>query len=110
MITVAEKQGVGVARVTVPRLDAVEAPSFRAAAADIGAPGGRLLLDLTEVEFVDSTGLGAVVSLMKSLGPTGEFCVAGARPAVMRLFALTRLDRVIRIYPDVEAALTELHA
>jgi anti-sigma B factor antagonist len=110
MIEIAQQDGVSVAQVTVPRLDAAEAPAFRAAVAPLSAPGGQVVLDLARVEFVDSTGLGAIVSLMKAVGPTGGFALANARPPVRRLFELTRLDRVFSLHGAVDDALAALQA
>lgn len=81
-----------------PRLDAARAPQFReqVKAAQIG-PGDRLLLDLGALKFVDSTGLGALVNLLKLVGPTGALVLARVQPAVRQLLAITKLDRVFRL-------------
>ena len=60
--------------------------------AGIEAGHTRLVLDLSGVDFVDSSGLGAIVACLKRLGPRGDLAIAGARGAVSRLFTLTRMD------------------
>ena len=68
----------------------------------------RIVLDLSGVEFLDSTGLGTMVSLMKALGPEGDLALAGAQAPVRKLLTLTRLDRVFRLHEtpdDAERAL-----
>ncbi|HYD98307.1 MAG TPA: STAS domain-containing protein [Alphaproteobacteria bacterium] len=88
------------------RLDAAAAPAFRERVAAAAEGGHRLLvLDLQHVEFVDSSGLGAIVSALKRLGPGRDLAIAGARPAVRKLFQLTRMDRVFALHDDVAAAL-----
>lgn len=82
----------------VERLDASRAPQFRqqVQATGVGA-GDRLLLDVGALKFVDSTGLGALVNLLKSVGPTGALVLARVQPAVRSLLAITKLDRVFRL-------------
>ena len=89
-----------------PRIDAARAPAFKAAMAErIDRGHIRLVLDLSKVDFVDSSGLGAIVSCLKRIGPRGNLAVAGAKGAVAKLFALTRMDRVFPLHASVDDAL-----
>lgn len=65
-----------------------------------------LILDLSNVRFIDSSGLGALLSGYKnaSLRRAG-FLLAGLQPRVHSMFELTRLERVFDIYPTIEDAL-----
>ena len=74
--------------------------------------GGRthVVVDLAATSFIDSSGLGALVSCLKRLGPRGSLAVAGATGAVSRLFTLTRMDRVFALHPNVDAAVEQLSA
>jgi len=90
-------------RITVnfERLDAAAAPEFKRQLEEgmhVGHP--RVLLDLGQVEFIDSTGLGVLVSLLKQMGPGGRIAVIGVRPAVARLFQITRLDSIFTLCGD----------
>ena len=67
----------------------------------------RIILDLSKVEFLDSSGLGAVVGSMKQLGRTRTLDLAGLTPTVEKVFRITRMDRVFRIFPDTETALQD---
>ena len=58
----------------------------------------RVILDLSEVEFLDSSGLGAVVAVMKHLGPERRLELAGLTPTVQKVFRLTRMDSVFTIH------------
>ena len=62
------------------------------------------ILDLESVEFMDSSGLGAVISVMKSLPAVAVLRVANARDMVKTLFSLTRVDQLIQVYESVELA------
>ena len=59
-----------VVRVNEDRIDAAVAIQFKDRMRDlIGADAGRVILDLSKVTFVDSSGLGAIVAVMKLLAP-----------------------------------------
>ena len=65
----------------------------------------RLILDLSRVDHMDSTGIGIVAYCFGTLNRCGgEFCVAGATGKVLHLFQITRLDNVLPLYPSVDAA------
>jgi anti-sigma B factor antagonist len=105
MIETETKDGYTLVRLTETRLDAQRAPAFKSALAPLlAAQPDKVVLDASGVEFVDSTGLGSLVSLLKMMGATGELAIAGPRPAVRKLFTVTRLDRVMRLYDSVDDA------
>jgi anti-sigma B factor antagonist len=87
------------------RLTAATAPRFKEEILGIVEGGShRLILDLKGVNFIDSTGLGALVGILKRLGPRGDLALCGLQRSVATMFTLTRMDRIFRIYPDVAAA------
>ena len=91
--------------VRTSRLDAAAAPEFKREMGDRFADRpSRALLDLSGVEFIDSTGLGVLVSLLKLMGPQGRIAVLGARPAVRRLFEITKLNSLFTICETREQA------
>ena len=93
------------------RIDAAVADDFRAEIARIAQRGSRkILLDLTEVRFVDSTGLGTIIADLKHLGPDGDLAICGAHDSVGSVFRLTRMDKVFRIFATQEEALASLNA
>lgn len=70
----------------------------------------RILLDLSFVEFIDSSGLGAIISILKLLAGKGDISLCGIRDQVMSLFKLTRMDRIFRIYPSAAEALEAIRS
>lgn len=97
--------GVLVVRVNEARIDAAASLAFKEAMRVIIADAqGRVILDLAGVDFVDSSGLGAVVAVMKLLHPDRRLELAGLSPAVQKVFALTRMDRVFTIHPPLAEA------
>lgn len=60
----------------------------------------RLIIDLADVQFIDSSGLGALLSGYKNASlHSGALQLSGLQPRVHALFELTRLNRVFEIYP-----------
>lgn len=90
------------------RIDAAVAVRFKERMNEItSGRHGRVILDLSKVEFLDSSGLGAVVGSMKQLGRMCKLDLAGLTPTVDKVFRITRMDRVFRIYPTMDAALED---
>ncbi|GHC18518.1 anti-sigma factor antagonist [Gemmobacter nanjingensis] len=90
------------------RIDAACAIQFKDAMRELaGRAGTRVLIDMSRVRFLDSSGLGAVVAVMKLLGPDRRLELAGLTPAVDKVFRLTRMDSVFLIHADLPAGLRE---
>lgn len=104
-VGVSEREGWTVL-VVVGELDVATAPRLRQEAqrlAHDGAPS--VVLDLSAVEFLDSTGLGVIVGILKRIRTHGgELRLAGAPEQVRRVFEITRIDDILPMYPDVDAA------
>ncbi|WP_295447325.1 STAS domain-containing protein [uncultured Thiodictyon sp.] len=71
---------------------------------------GRLVLDLTQTEFMDSSACGALVgSLQTARKKGGDVYLFGMSSNVRALFELTRLHTVFQIFDDEAAALRAMH-
>jgi anti-sigma B factor antagonist len=68
----------------------------------------RIVLDFSKVKSMDSSGLGAVVSLMKTVESDGVIVLCNLHPAVRNLFQITRFDRVISIHDSLDDACRSL--
>ena len=91
------------------RIDAAVAVRFKDRMQDLTTTQSkRVVLDLSKVEFLDSSGLGAVVGSIKQLGRNRQLDLAGLTPTVDKVFRITRMDRVFRIYDTKEAALQDV--
>jgi anti-sigma B factor antagonist len=106
-----ERGSVLVLSIDEKRLDASKAPRLREEVIS-RIEGGRhlIVIDLAATEFMDSSGLGALVSCLKRLGPKGGMAIAGVNGAVGRLFSLTRMDRVFSLHDTVDEAVDRLAA
>ena len=66
----------------------------------------RMLVDLSDVSYIDSAGLAALIEAMQKVeGYEGKFMLAGLQETVRSIFEISRLDQVFQIFPDADAAL-----
>jgi anti-sigma B factor antagonist len=66
----------------------------------------RLVVDLSEVTYIDSAGLAALIQAMQKVeGYGGKFMLSGLQETVRSIFEISRLDQVFQIFPDADAAL-----
>ena len=66
----------------------------------------RLIIDLSKVETIDSSGLGVLIELLKKIRVgEGELRVAGIPSHLQVVFELTHLDQVFRIYSNTDEAI-----
>ncbi len=88
------------------RLNMVSAPQLTATVAELVSGGrSRIVLDLTATEFMDSSGLGALVSCLKKARQAGgDLRLAAPTEQVSTVLELTNLARVLRPSPSVESA------
>lgn len=90
------------------RIDAAAAIQFKDNLKELTANHSQpVVLNLSRVEFIDSSGLGAIVATMKHLGKDRPLQLAGFTPIVAKVFALTRMDKVFKIFGSVEEAMTQ---
>jgi anti-sigma B factor antagonist len=88
------------------RFTASGAPLLRNAVTDLVAAGTlKIVVDLSRVEFIDSSGLGALVGGLKSTRVVGgDLRISGVPENVRKVLSLTNLDRVLRNFPTAKEA------
>lgn len=88
------------------RLDSNNADVFKKEAVEVlNSPADRLILDFSGTKFVDSIGLGALVSILKqSAQKQKKVVLASLSTQVRQIFELTRLYRLFEIYDTVDEA------
>ncbi len=75
----------------------------------LGRGASELLIDLTEVSFIDSTTIGILMRTRKRLAPLGgRVLVVTADRNILRLFEITALDRMFEIYSTRTEALEDV--
>ncbi len=93
-------------QVVEDRIDASTAIQFKDGMQAASAVAkNRIVLDLSSVTFLDSSGLGAVVAVMKFCAPEIKVELAGLTPIVAKVFRLTRMDKVFQIHETADDAL-----
>lgn len=103
------RDGTLIIKVAQPRIDAAIALQFKESMRQTTAQGPeRNLLDLGQVDFVDSSGLGAIVGAMKQLPAEKTLELANLTPTVAKVFQLTRMDTIFSIHGNVEDAFLEI--
>ena len=66
----------------------------------------RIVVDLTKVTYLDSSGLAVLIEGMQSVQEYGgNFAVAGVQESVQHILDIARLDQFFQIFPDVDSAL-----
>lgn len=108
-LTVEQERGVTIISPTTKRLDAAVALRVKAEiVAVIQESERRVVLDLHQVDFMDSSGLGAMVSVLKAIGPNHTLALCNIKGSVLSLFQLTRMDKVFSILPTRREAVDKL--
>lgn len=68
-------------------------------------PGTKLILDLGNIDFIDSSGFGVLLSVMKNAkNNSGIFIICCIKPNVLALFKLLQLHNIFRLYDTLEEA------
>jgi anti-anti-sigma factor len=105
------KQEIGevvVEKVNLSRATLKEAEDFkRTLVKDIESGKKRIVVDLADCEFIDSTFLGSLVVTLKKITVIGgDIKLVGLQPKVRSMFELTRMYRVFESYETVEEAVS----
>lgn len=107
--TTQHENDITVIRPGAQRLTAQNAKMFKDEIAElIDGGASQLVIDFSEVSFLDSSGLGALVGVLKKVGHRGEMLISGLNSEVEQMFRICRMDRVFNTYPNVNAAIQNL--
>ncbi len=107
MFSTDQRDDVIVLTATVQEMDARNAQGAKEMFRELVENGSRkIVVDLSSLSFVDSSGLGALVSVLKTArAVNGEVRLCGLSPEVRSIFQLTRLFKVFDIHEDIDAAI-----
>ena len=87
-------------------LDLASAPRLKRALTELlRSDTEQLVLDCSELKFMDSTALSVLIGVDRRLAPVQRMAIAGAHPEVQRVFELSGLAATFRIFPTLDAAL-----
>ncbi len=89
--------------------DAFSEPTFRKTLDKFVEEGPKnFILDLSQIDFVDSSGLGALVQLVKKVQGVGGTLQIVSNPRVTQTVKLVRLEQFLSLQPSVDAALENI--
>ncbi len=109
-LTVDKRSAANIIRVNAARIDAPVALQFKESMRSLTVEKDALyVLDLQNVEFIDSSGLGAVVASMKQMRGGQRLELAALQPIVDKVFRLTRMDSIFEIHTAAEHAGADDH-
>jgi anti-sigma B factor antagonist len=92
-------------------VDVYAAPALKDGLSELLQEGSSVVVDLTEVGFLDSTGLGALVAARTTAAEQGAALpLVCTHQRILKLFTITGLDGVFRIHDSVDSALAGLNA
>ena len=92
----------------IGEIDAYTVDDFREALSSL-ATVSKLLVDLSEVPFMDSAGLGALIGSIRKAGENnGEIVVACGRESLLELLKTTGFDQIVTVTESTSEALTAL--
>ncbi|MDQ0092344.1 STAS domain-containing protein [Paeniglutamicibacter psychrophenolicus] len=88
------------------RLNMVSAPTLRAYVGEVVSSGSsRIVVNLAQTSFMDSSGLGALIGCLKAARQAGgDLRIAAVQPQVKMVLELTSMDRVLTSYSTTEEA------
>ncbi len=91
------------------KLNLVAAPPLKTRIDDLVSSGHtRIIVDLNRVDFIDSSGLGALIAGLKAIRQQGgDLRIAAAGAQVSAVLKLTNLDRILSPFVSVEEALND---
>lgn len=96
-----------VARLRGNRLDAAVSESVKRTLIDMaGAREYPLVVNCSELRFIDSSGLDALLAVLRSV--TGPASLAEVQPIVLQMLKVTRLDRIFRIWRSESEAIAAM--
>ena len=102
---------VRVFEVPLEALDHTSVKQFKHQIGELAVPGAHLVLDMGRVKFMDSSGLGALLSTLRALAASGgDLKVCALTPAVRVLFELVRVHRVFDVLETSEDAIAAFGA
>jgi anti-sigma B factor antagonist len=88
-------------------VDVSTAPRLREQLAAVPVDASRVIVDLSDVTFLDSTGLGVLVAAWKKCREAGaDLDLVVTRPQVAKVLEITRLDDMFNVFSSLEEAVS----
>jgi len=104
--------GIAIIITVCGQIDMFSAPEFREVLTDIINKGSKyLIVNMTEITFIDSSGLGVLLSILRTVRPMGgTIALCGCDPTIMRTMTATRIDTIIPVRKTLDEVMALLPA
>ncbi|MBX3009706.1 MAG: STAS domain-containing protein [Melioribacteraceae bacterium] len=101
------KDDITIVNILLNRATLAKAVTFKEYIGELIAKGSnKLVIDLSKCEYVDSTFLGAMVALLKKVNSiNGDLRLVYNKEMPSLVFVLTRMDKVFKVFPNLEEAM-----
>jgi anti-sigma B factor antagonist len=108
-IEVQEKEGYHIVT-PVGELDVYTVPLFRKVVLKLeGDRRHDLILDLTRLTFIDSSGIGSLIEIYQKVQTVeGELAYVIDNPRILKILRLVELNRILRVFPNLGRALQDV--
>lgn len=101
-----EKNGVSIITPDFNRVDATNSDRFYADLDSLASGRDKVVLNMKQITFVDSSGLGRILSFAREIHKNnGTLFLSNVAPTVRILFKAVRLDKIVPIYPQLDDAI-----
>lgn len=108
-MNVTEKSGIRILTIETDHLDALNFDEIKNNMITNSEGAEKVVLNLSNITFVDSSGLGAILTAFRQISSSqGKLVIAEPRESVKVLFKLVRLSHMINVYESVDEALNNL--
>ena len=103
--TVDKYENYSIAKINQEKVDSTVSPELKSEFMNLAQDGVRsLIVDMSAVKYVDSSGLSALLVGNRSFGETGVFVLYNVTDHVMKLISISQLDKVMTIVAGQEEA------
>ncbi len=108
-MTIYEVDGVKVVSLEIDHLDALNSEEIKKNMIEMVQGAEKIVLDLNKITFVDSSGLGVILTVFRSIKESsGNMVICSVHESVKVLFKLVRLSHMIQIFDNPKEAILEV--
>ncbi len=102
------KDEIGIIKI-IGRLIATNAKEFKESFSDFIQQTRYIVLDLSEMEYIDSLGLGSIISFYKAITEAdGDLCIANLQSKPKTLFQITKVHLIFNVYDTLDEAFASM--
>ena len=104
-----EQHGIQIIKLTLPYLDSSTVPKFKSSIPYDSLDAEKIILDLSDLQFIDSTGLGSIIILNTYLLDKGQrLSLVSASDQIKSVFSLVKMHKLMPIFIDIDEAIEEI--